>query len=296
MLPFRKILFPTDLSEHSAEALPYLARIAKEFGSHIVLLRAFDSNEAFAAIAAAGGVIPGGSSYGLTGHAEAALAQFGKEALSGLPVERVLGAGEAADCISHYAEAHAIDLIVMPTHGRGRFRRLLLGSVTSKVLHDVPIPVWTTAHAETLAQQSSQPIRNILVAVDLSCESPKILAAASEIGGHFGATLRLVHAVTSVEVQPGVVFPGGVIDDAPFQRFLLDTARQRMTALQCEAQTNFEVCIQLGIVATVLREAAIAQKAQLMIVGRGRLTKPLGRLRTNISSIIRDSPCPVLSL
>ena len=47
-----------------------------------------------------------------------------------------------------WAKANQIDLIMMPTHGYGRFRALLLGSVTAKVLHDADCPVWTAVHRE----------------------------------------------------------------------------------------------------------------------------------------------------
>ena len=43
--------------------------------------------------------------------------------------------------IVSYAREHTIDLIMMPTHGYGPFRSLLIGSVTAKVLHDIELPV-----------------------------------------------------------------------------------------------------------------------------------------------------------
>jgi hypothetical protein len=60
------------------------------------------------------------------------------------------------------------DLLMMPTHGRGTFRRLLLGSVTAKVLHDLECPVWTDVHSETAPPIEEIHCRRILCAVDLS--------------------------------------------------------------------------------------------------------------------------------
>ena len=56
--------------------------------------------------------------------------------------------GDASEVITKYAAEHGTDLIMMPTHGYGVFRGLLLGSVTAKVLHDAVCPVWTAVHVE----------------------------------------------------------------------------------------------------------------------------------------------------
>ncbi len=61
-------------------------------------------------------------------------------------VGHVTGAGhadarETADLSLHYAAAHDVDLIAMATHGRGGVRRIMLGSVTDKVLRGADRPV-----------------------------------------------------------------------------------------------------------------------------------------------------------
>src|SRR5689334_17044250 len=58
----------------------------------------------------------------------------------GLNVTRTVEVGDAAHRITQYVDEHGVDLVVVPTHGRGKFRRLLLGSVTSKVLHIPSVP------------------------------------------------------------------------------------------------------------------------------------------------------------
>ena len=58
----------------------------------------------------------------------------------------------------------------------------------------------------------------------------------------------------------------------------------------------FDTCIRHGSVPGVLREAALNFGAQLVVIGRGHATKFLGRFRTNVNAIIRESPCPVLSI
>jgi hypothetical protein len=46
----------------------------------------------------------------------------------------------------------------------------------------------------------------------------------------------------------------------------------------------------------VVREAVLRERAQLVVIGRGHTQGGLGRIRTHSYSIIRSSPCPVLSI
>jgi nucleotide-binding universal stress UspA family protein len=66
--------------------------------------------------------------------------------------------------------------------------------------------------------------------------------------------------------------------------------------LQRDAGTNFEVCLEGGSAAHVIRAAAFHHEADLVVIGRGSIHETFGRLRTNAYNIIRDSPCPVLSV
>ena len=72
-----------------------------------------------------------------------------------------------------------MDLIVMPTHGYGPFRRFILGSVTAKVLHDADCPVMTGVHLEEAPPIDTIAFRHVLVAVDLGPQS----APALRMGG-----------------------------------------------------------------------------------------------------------------
>ena len=61
----------------------------------------------------------------------------------GLGTSSVVRLGSAADQILEYAEANAVNVIVMSTHGRSGIGRWVLGSVTDKVLHAGDMPVLT---------------------------------------------------------------------------------------------------------------------------------------------------------
>ncbi len=62
---------------------------------------------------------------------------------AGIKVETefTVKAGNPADNIIAYAKEHSINLVVMSTHGHGGLRRLLMGSVTDRVVHSCEVPV-----------------------------------------------------------------------------------------------------------------------------------------------------------
>ena len=92
-------------------------------------------------------------------------------------VDRVLVEGDPAIEIVRAAHEGNFDLIVMPTHGYGPFRRFVLGSVTAKVLHDADCPVLTGAHLADLNPATPIFFRNIVCAVDLGPQSGQALVA-----------------------------------------------------------------------------------------------------------------------
>ncbi|HEU5406336.1 MAG TPA: universal stress protein [Nitrospira sp.] len=290
MLTFRRILFPVDFSGSSNHMAPYVAGIARRFHSHVSLLHMLD-------VAAMGRPVPLDGSGLQTAYEEAVwkqreseLASFAHSTFDGLDVTRSLELGDSADGVARYIERNGIDLVVMPTHGLGKFRWLLLGSVTAKILHDAQCPVWTMVHCETPPPYDADKIRSIVCGIDPFSESAAMIETASGMAAEFGATVRLVHAISAPDARTGRSF------NADFKRFLFDNAQEWTARIQAQMHTAWEVSIQGGAVSSVIREAAIHYQADLVIIGRGSLPNRLGRFRTHVGAIIRDSPCPVLSV
>jgi nucleotide-binding universal stress UspA family protein len=197
--------------------------------------------------------------------------------------------GDAGRTIADYAAKEKVDLIMMPTHGYGHFRRFLLGSVTAKVLHDSQCPVWTSAHVSE-PSASSPGYSQMLCALDLTPTSLPLLQWASEFAREQGATLKLVHAIPAA-APAGLDIEGGI-----FRGALFKMATQELAKLQEQAGTNLEIALAGGDVAAVVRQTAEEDRADLVIIGRGVMQAALGRLRTNVYAIIREATCPVLSV
>jgi nucleotide-binding universal stress UspA family protein len=208
-----------------------------------------------------------------------------------LAVHRIFQSGDPGLVIASYASKHHVDLVMMPSHGVGTFRRLLLGSVTAKVLHDTTLPVWTSAHAEGAASWlRPERYAKILGAVDLTQSSVRVIEYAAGFAQTFGAELKLVHVVPASESLTVKYF------DKDFVAALSETAREQITKLQSQAGTDAQVLIRSGDIAHVIQQVALDSQADLIVIGRGALQETLGRLRTKAYSIIRESPCPVLSV
>ena len=287
MQTFQNILFPVDLSDGCAAAAPFIETLARKFDAHVTLLHVLELPPAYF-----GEPFGFGTMIDLSAVREGRQIEvdgFLKERFHGLSVSRVMLDGDPARHILEYAKEHKVDLIAMPTHGMGVFRTLLLGSVTAKVLHDAECPVWTGRHTEE-SQAPAGPIERMMCAVDTSENSLPAMKRAAALANNLGAKLWLVHAVPGTDAIPERYF------DQDLQLFLESEARQTIGKMQAEAGLEFPLCIGVGDVAHVVHHAALQHRADLVVAGRGHLTARLGRLRTHVYSLIRESPCPVISV
>jgi nucleotide-binding universal stress UspA family protein len=177
----------------------------------------------------------------------------------------------------------------MPTHGYSPLRRFLIGSVTAKVLHDSEIPVWTGVHLGESARQDFA-LRHALCAIDLGPQSLRVLEWASHIAMEFGTRLTIVHATPELgENVADFVGPEWRVN-------LTNRVRETINELQEKAGTNAFVEVLDGEPHKVVSASAQRLSPDLVIIGRGSTSGMFGRLRANSYAIIRESPCPVVSV
>jgi nucleotide-binding universal stress UspA family protein len=284
MQTFSHILFPVDFSARCEAARPVLESWARRFNAKVSLLHTVQIP-----ISSYGG--PDGYPIvldipGIEATAKARLERF---AINIPNVTRDVSIGDPAFQIVQYAWDNHVDLIMMPTHGYGTFRSLLLGSTAAKVLHDAHCPVWTSAHIEEIPLEARTEIHSVLCAIELGAEGVELIRSATQLAQAWQAKLQLVHAVPIDETRPEKYLEGD------FRSALIKNSKEEIAALQKDAGTDLEVTIEGGHASHVVRDAALKYGADLVVTGRGKLHETFGRLRTNTYAIIRDSPCPVLS-
>ncbi|MBZ5698680.1 MAG: universal stress protein [Acidobacteriia bacterium] len=289
MLKIARILLPIDFQDSSKRVVHQAATLARHFHSEIVMLHVV-TPLSYSAAMIEGSYVPanlGDLLKELIRQAQKQLDRALGSELDGLAVKRVLLEGDPALTIVKTARDEKADLIAMPTHGYGAFRRFLLGSVTAKVLHDSDCPVWTGAHLEEEPTREFS-IRNILCAVDLSPHSPKTIQWAAQMAAEFGARLTLAHITSGVEIYG----PGAYQVDPSVTEALVNSAGRQLANLQQEVGIKAEVFIGSGDVPKMLSHSAKQSSADVLIIGR----PAGGRLRATGYGIIRESRIPVLSV
>ena len=286
MAIIKHILFPFDFSQPALRAAPFVRAVANQFEARVTVFS----------------VVPPVWDVPSTGMP--ALVELDTEAmeldlqsrlagaltkeLPGPCVQRLAGAGDPGLKIVEFADANAVDLIMMPTHGFGLFRSLLIGSVTAKVLHDARCPVWTATHAEE--ERSLDMPRTILCAVDGTDKSAGQVQWAAEFGQRMGANVKLLHVVPPI--SDWLALPG----ERELQEQVREEGRAKMVSLRQSAGVELPVRVAVGQVAAAVGEEARQERADLVVIGRGSLQSPLGRLRTHAYGIVQKSPCPVVSV
>jgi nucleotide-binding universal stress UspA family protein len=145
ILPIHRILCPTDFSEPSKEAFEVAAELAEHFSSELVVLHVEPPLPVIPGTPATKTKVRFPSQHLETQiSAKAKLDEFASTGLTGgLQVYPMLVEGDPADEILKVAAAEGVDLIVIATRGQGRLERLLVGSVTEKVLRSASCPVLT---------------------------------------------------------------------------------------------------------------------------------------------------------
>jgi nucleotide-binding universal stress UspA family protein len=290
MPPFSHILVPVDFSERCLRMMPYVKAIAEHDKARISLLHVVNP---IYAIPETGVSVPALVPVPQWVFKEKLnqLEQFALSELRDLPVRRLVYEGDPEAQIAAFTRTEDVDLVVMPTHGYGVLRRYLIGSITAKVLDDVPGPVLTGAQAEAPASLANGKVSHIVCAVDLGPHSADTLAWASRLAEDFGAKLSLVHVIPPI--SPGLY----VTFTSRLKQEWEEMARKDVEKLQKEAGVEgVSICIQEGDVPRALCSFAHSIGADLLVIGRGAHLGGGGRLRTNAYAIIRQADCAVLSV
>ncbi len=138
---FKKILVTLDGSQLAERAIDPAVALAKKFEAELVLLR-IPVVEAQMAVAYGMGVPYEPELKRSQEEAESYLYSWQMKLLgSGIRVRTEVVSGAPSDVITDVADADHVDLVVMSTHGRSGFSRLVYGSVAESVLRSSHIPV-----------------------------------------------------------------------------------------------------------------------------------------------------------
>ena len=285
IMRFTHILCPTDYSEPAATALECAIAVAGWYKARVTLLHVCSG--------------PPAESDRVRLLREAATAR--DMARSPAPLDVSLVEGDPARAILIEAARLPADLLVLGTHGTSGFKRLILGSVTEKVLRQAPAPVLTVP--PSAGSQANLAFQRVLCGVDFSASSVSALAYARSLAAEADACLIVVHALEWPWDEP----PAPDFDELPtaeraalraFRRRREQEASERLAAV---AAIGNEGRIRGRVVhgkayAAVLRVAA-EERADLIVLGvGGRSGTERALFGSTTNQVVRRATCPVLTI
>ncbi len=287
MAMIQDILFPVDFSSACVAMAPFVRRAAALLSAKVTLVHVFDL-VAYDCFELYVRPLPQVEEE----HRNLAEEKLSSFLASEFPADdnpRAVVSGDVATQICALAREKRFDLIVMPTHG-GRFRRMLLGSTTAKVLDAADCLVMTTQHAETITPRPLEH-REWVCAIGLTADSERVLRYAAEVAATVHANLSIIHAI------PGDLgLPVQLDLEEEVQSAERREARRRLDELQRAVGSHARTLVAIGPVKEALLEAARRLGADALMIGRSPEPGTFGRTRDLSYAVIRDATCPVLSI
>lgn len=304
MIQVARILCPIDFSEFSRRALQHAIATAKWYGSRLSVLYVLPFVPAIDIIPSLA-MEPSQqmrlSAIDRQQLQAAAQAFVRKTAPGSVAVDIIItDAGDVHREILEQAQTLKADLIVMGTHGRSGFDRLLLGSVAEKVLRKATCPVMVVPqHAEHPLPAGDVDFDRILCAVDFSECSVAALTYALSLAEEAEAKLTVLNVI---ERPPE-------LDESPRSAsFNVDEVR---AAAEAEHLRRLRGLIPPSILPYCTVETAVwegrawrgilhfsaERRSDLIVLGvHGRGVVDLALFGSTTHQVIRRATCPVLTV
>lgn len=285
----KNILYLTDFSEPSEAALPFAISVAREYGAKVhafhVLIPTVYTYETPDLIGVA-----------LEAQEEAARENMQRveSQLAGLPHESIIERGTAIwPWLVEALNDHAIDLIVLGTHGRTGAQKLLLGSVAEEVFRRSHVPVLTIGPAEHSGAHKAAKFRRVLFATDFTAESLAAAPYALSMAQENDAALILLHVMKEPETR----LTDRAAEDAKSKAlYQLHEIVPATAELWCRPQA----VVQFGNPAEQILRVAKERDADLIVLGirdAGGFVGAATHLeRTTAHKVVVHAPCPVLTV
>jgi nucleotide-binding universal stress UspA family protein len=192
----KRILVPTDFSEHAEDALKVAAQIAKKNDSEVIILHMLElphqMNDAIL-----GGVSIPETMLFMKKANEMLDEVSGRPYLDGIPVTEIVKMDKPIHGITQVSKDYDVDLIIMGSHGTSGIEELLIGSNTEKVVRNSEIPV-LVIKKDILDFKAA----NIVFASDFSVETKKPFEKLLNFTNFFDSKIHLVTICTPNSFKP----------------------------------------------------------------------------------------------
>lgn len=283
MIRIHKIMVPVDFSETSKRAVNYGLSLALEFEAQLILAHIVPYDPAAYEKAKADllGLIP-------------------PDCRDRINFDIIVQGGEVRSELLGIVEDKEIDLIVMGTRGRSYLERMLLGSVTDRLLRKVHVPILTVSHLDPEKEihiPGPLPLRRILYATDLADGSEEGLEFSVRFARGLDATLTVAHVVQFADTAFRGIETAAVLPDyANEVRLRAEDRLGRMVTLVSDGRVPISTALAEGVPYETINRLAEQYNSDLIIINvrnKGLLERAV--LGTTAERVIRTATAPVLS-
>jgi nucleotide-binding universal stress UspA family protein len=301
MVSIAHILCPTDLSDVSMHAVEQAIAVARWYRARITAQHVYPPP--FAPIPGLPAPAERVSDAELERVRLETARAFQGARDAGVEVDVAIDVGRPAAQILRRAAESGADLLVIGTHGASGVERLVLGSVSERVLRRATCPVLTVPPRGQATV--SRPFTRVLCAVDFSEWSLAALEYAFSLAREAKAELTIVHVLEWPWAEPPAPsFEALPPDQAAalreYRRYCEQRAMARLESLVEEpAQVAGPLTIRVshGKPYVEILRAAEESQADLIVVGvHGRSALDLSFLGSTANQVVRRAQCPVLTL
>jgi universal stress protein E len=268
---FQNILVGTDFSECAAAALETAVSIARRFNAKLTVAHVVGD------VAASFAMLDYGTGWQampedfarlkdeLRADAQRRLSELvAKYRTSGVEIATGVLVGVPYVAIIEAVKQSGFDLVIVGTRGMSAIKRVWVGSTATRLARICPAPVWV---AREHTPVKTQPI---LVAVDFSAVTNRLLSIAGSLASALGAAVHLLHAY-DVEELYGVP---PLSDDTRaelslYRRFARRAALERMGLLESEVNEHGSASLHVaqGVPYRVINATARRIDAGLIMMG-----------------------------
>lgn len=292
MIAFQKILCPVDASTFSRRAVRHAVALAKWYGAEVAVISVRPPGLPPSLWLQQESAVPIEGDYSRD-QAEISLRAFVEAASGETPTRVFVVDGQIVPEILRIARDLGADLIVMGTHGLTGFERLLLGSVTEKVLRKAKCPVMTIPRlAPDTAEPPAVTFKTIICGMDRSPASKRALEHALSLAQQASGCLLVVHALEDIsDEEPSLA---GHLNIPECWRAVEPDIRASYEALvpaEAHDWCQVEVLIPFGKGYRKVLDIARERSADLIVLGTTGWSGPFGATTLHV---LRESECPVL--
>ena len=293
----KHLICTTDFSDLSNRAIPYGIALANEFDARLYVCHVIGLPSA--AIYGEILVDPEEQKNKALAFAQAQLKQIiGEQRLNWEPL---ISVGHIADEINRLAEDKMADLVITATHGRSGLKRLILGSVTGRLVRTLPCPILIIPGPQQdvpAVEIQGFKFQRILVGCDFSKVSSLALQYGLSMAQEFQSELHLVHVIEPPAYRN---FNRSKTESGEdFEPDLRDYLKEKLRKMVPEDAHNWctpKTILLEGKSDEELTGYAVSNKIDLIVIGvRGQGLVEKLFVGSTTERVIGRAACPVLSV